>query len=51
MLRFYIVKREESGHAPAFEGEMEFDSLQDFIRWADYHRNYIEEIKTLEGGN
>ena len=49
MLKFYIVKSEESGHSPAFRGEIEFDSLADFIRYADYHRQYIEEIRTLEG--
>jgi hypothetical protein len=51
MLKFYIVKREESGHSPEFEGEKEFDSLEDFMRYADYHRNYIEDIWTLEGEN
>jgi hypothetical protein len=47
MLKFYVVKREESGHSPAFTGIKEFDDLADFIRWADYHRNYIEDIWTL----
>ena len=49
MLKFYVVKREEYGHSKEFEGEMEFDTLQEFIKYADYHRNYIEEIWTLDG--
>jgi hypothetical protein len=47
MLKFYIVKRDE------FEGDgyrkiMEFDGLAQFLRFAEYHRNYIAEIKTLD---
>jgi len=48
MLKFYIVKREEFGRAPAFEGEKEFYSFEEFMRYAEYHRPYIEEIRTLE---
>lgn len=48
MLKFYIIKSEESGHSPAFTGEKEFNSLADFMRYADYNRQYIEEIRTLE---
>ena len=47
MLKFYIVKRDE------FEGDgyhkiMEFDGIAQFLRFAEYHRNYIAEIKTLD---
>jgi hypothetical protein len=51
MLKFYVVKREESGHSPAFAGIVEFEDLSDFIRWADYNRMYIQDIRTLEGEN
>ena len=49
MLKFYVVKEEESGHSPAFTGILEFDSLADFIRYADYNRQYIKVIRTLDG--
>ena len=47
MLKFYVKKRDES-EGDGFTRIMEFDALSQFIRFAEYNRAYIEEIKTLD---
>jgi len=47
MLKFYIKKRDE-WEGDGFTRIMEFDELAEFIRFAEYNRAYIEEIKTLD---
>jgi len=47
MLKFYIVKRDEF-KGDGFTRIMEFDDLAEFLRFAEYNRNYISEIKTLD---
>jgi len=47
MLKFYIVKRDER-EGDGFARVREFEDLADFLRFAEYNRNYIEEIKTLD---
>lgn len=49
MLKFYVVKGDER-EGDGFAQVMEFDTLSQFLRFADYNRNYINEIRTLEGG-
>jgi len=44
-MKFHITKREESSISPAFDGVMEFDNVEDFLNWANYHRAYITDIK------
>jgi len=44
-MKFHIIKREESSISPAFDGVMEFDNVEDFLNWANYHRAYITDIK------
>lgn len=47
MLKFYIVKRDER-EGDGYHRIMEFESFSQFMRFAEYHRTYIEEIKTLD---
>ena len=47
MLKFYIVKRDEH-EGDGYHKIMEFESFSQFMRFAEYHRTYIEEIKTLD---
>jgi hypothetical protein len=49
MLKFHITKRDER-EGDGYSEVVEFDSFQEFLRFANYHQNYIEEIRTLEGG-
>ena len=49
MLKFYVVKRDER-EGDGYAKDMEFESFSQFMRWAEYHRTYIEEVKTLDGG-
>jgi len=47
MLKFYIVKRDE-WEGDGYKRIMEFENhheLEDYLR---YHRDYIEEMKTLD---
>ena len=46
-MKFYIVKRDER-EGDGFTRVMEFETLDDFFKFASYHRQYITEIKTLE---
>jgi hypothetical protein len=46
-MRFYIVKRDER-EGDGFAGIREFDSFSQFMRFAEYNRVYIEEIRTLD---
>jgi hypothetical protein len=51
MLKFYIYKEEEANHSPQFEGVKEFEDLEDFLKYANYHRPYLKEVRTIEGDN
>lgn len=46
-MKFYIVKRDER-EGDGYSKIMEFDSFTQFMRFAEYHRTYIEEIRTLD---
>jgi hypothetical protein len=47
MLKFYIVKRDER-EGDGYHKIMEFESFSQFMRFAEFHRAYIKEIKTLD---
>ncbi len=47
MLKFYIVKRDER-EGDGYNKIMEFESFSQFMRFAEFHRAYIAEIKTLD---
>lgn len=46
-MKFYIVKRDER-EGDGYSKIVEFDSFTQFMRFAEYHRTYIEEIRTLD---
>lgn len=52
-IRVHIRKDAEEGGAshPAVDDDMEFDDLADFMRYADYHRPYIQHVYTLKGAD
>jgi len=48
MLKFYVEKNAEGETSPAFKDILKFSSLESFLRWANYHQNYIEKIRSLD---
>ena len=48
MLKFYVEKSAEGETRPAFKDILEFETFEDFLQWANYNRNYIKEVKTLD---
>jgi hypothetical protein len=49
MLKFYIAKRDER-EGDGYKDIVEFDTVEDLQRYINYNAGYIEEMRTLEGG-